>query len=952
MASTYENDLRLEEMATGENSGSWGTKTNTNLELIADAFSYGTETIADADTTVTIADGAADAARSLALKINSSVDLTTTRTVTLAPNTTSKVWIIENNTSGGQTLTISAGSGSNVTLPNGVTKIIATDGIGAAANVTELYTNLHNITVDGTLTVDGILSLADGTNSAPSLTNTGDTNTGLYFPAADEVGITVGGTQVFKADSTGANVTGTLVSDGLTVESGIGNTALLGVSTDSGTEVLLADQVGGVSFKNVNGDMELRVEGDASTAANTRLALKIDGGTGDITFYDTDGATASFVYDASAGSTFNEQGADRDFRVESDNQTHMLFVDAGNDRVGISDSAPTNALSVAWSSAGHGTGLDLRNEQAGGYGGSLSWYSTRSDDSSSVQAAQIRTFGEENWSSAATASSVMQFRVVKDSNFYEQFRLSGTEVVINEDSRDTDFRVESDSDVNALVVEASSSRIGIGLSNPSYNLHIKPGNSSYLRIDSTTDDGTNDVRLSFGKGGNTFAQIGQYADTDSLNFWVRSDDHFKFLTSGSNFSTGSQILALRDTQVIFNDDGRDQDFRVESDGNTHALFVDAGNGRVGLNQGTPSATLHVNPAGSDAYASGLFTTTNDSSYSYIDFQNTGTSGTTWQIGVGGNGTSSPYQNSLYFYNSATAGFFRAQTTEVAFNESGVDMDFRVESDSNTHALFVNAAGEGGQGSVGVGTSNPSRKFVVSEQGANGIELDPNISGISEIISYDRSTSQYTALNIAASSIELASSDGVIVNQSGIDTDFRVESDGNSNMLFVDAGLNTVQVGTTLTFGGFLNVSSGGVGVGESGSTGFYRRMYWNEANNDLRFWNGTNEGIINSSGAFVDASDVRLKKDIADIEYGIDTVKSLKPRKYKLKSSDVEQVGFVAQEMELHVPEIVTTGINPDNVEQKGIAYGQLTAVLTKAIQEQQTLIEALTARITALENA
>jgi hypothetical protein len=210
MASTYENDLRLEEMATGENSGSWGTKTNTNLELVADAFSYGTETIADADTAITIADGAADAARSLALKINSSEDLTTTRVVTLGPNTTSKVWIIENNTSGGQTLTISAGSGSNITLANGTTKIIATDGIGAGSNVVELTQDI----AIADLSVDGILSLADGTNSAPSLTNTGDTNTGLYFPAADEVGITVGGTQVLKADSTGIDVTGTITFDG------------------------------------------------------------------------------------------------------------------------------------------------------------------------------------------------------------------------------------------------------------------------------------------------------------------------------------------------------------------------------------------------------------------------------------------------------------------------------------------------------------------------------------------------------------------------------------------------------------------------------------------------------------------------------------------------------------------------------------------------------------------
>ena len=208
MASTYDNDLRLEEMATGENSGSWGTKTNTNLELIADAFSYGTEIIADADTTIEIQDGAADAARSLALKINSSADLTTTRTITLAPNTTSKVWIIENNTSGDQVLTISAGSGTNVTLPNGVTKIIATDGIGAGSNVTELYTNLHNITIDG------VLSLADGSNSAPSLTNTGDTNTGLYFPAADEVGLTVAGTQRLNVSATGIDVTGTVTMDG------------------------------------------------------------------------------------------------------------------------------------------------------------------------------------------------------------------------------------------------------------------------------------------------------------------------------------------------------------------------------------------------------------------------------------------------------------------------------------------------------------------------------------------------------------------------------------------------------------------------------------------------------------------------------------------------------------------------------------------------------------------
>ena len=50
----YTNDLRLTELATGEGSGTWGTTTNTNLELIAEAFSFGTEAITtNADTHTT-----------------------------------------------------------------------------------------------------------------------------------------------------------------------------------------------------------------------------------------------------------------------------------------------------------------------------------------------------------------------------------------------------------------------------------------------------------------------------------------------------------------------------------------------------------------------------------------------------------------------------------------------------------------------------------------------------------------------------------------------------------------------------------------------------------------------------------------------------------------------------------------------------------------------------------
>ena len=130
MTTAYTNDLRLAEMATGENAGTWGNTTNTNLELIAEAFGYGTENLgSDANTTITMADGSTDAVRSIYLKITST-SLSATREVTLAPNTVSKIWIIENATTGSQSITIKQGSGGTVTIPNGSNKIVVTDGAG------------------------------------------------------------------------------------------------------------------------------------------------------------------------------------------------------------------------------------------------------------------------------------------------------------------------------------------------------------------------------------------------------------------------------------------------------------------------------------------------------------------------------------------------------------------------------------------------------------------------------------------------------------------------------------------------------------------------------------------------------------------------------------------------------------------------------------------------------
>ena len=149
---TYVNDLRLKEISTGDESGTWGTSTNTNLELIAEALGYGTEAITtNADThTSTIADGATDPVRSMYVKYTGTLD--STCTITIAPNTLSKVWIIENATSGSQDIAISQGSGANVTIPNSAVKVIYSDGAGSGAAVVDALIDLD---VGNTLKISG-----------------------------------------------------------------------------------------------------------------------------------------------------------------------------------------------------------------------------------------------------------------------------------------------------------------------------------------------------------------------------------------------------------------------------------------------------------------------------------------------------------------------------------------------------------------------------------------------------------------------------------------------------------------------------------------------------------------------------------------------------------------------------------------------------------------------------
>ena len=152
MASTFDNNLRLREMGTGDESGTWGARTNENLELIGEALGFGTEAITDnANThTTTIANGSTDPGRAMYLKYTGALD--SACTVTLGPDTVSKLWFIENATSGSQNLIIKQGSGSTVTIAAGSTKLVYSDGAGSGASILD---GLDKIALSANTTIGG-----------------------------------------------------------------------------------------------------------------------------------------------------------------------------------------------------------------------------------------------------------------------------------------------------------------------------------------------------------------------------------------------------------------------------------------------------------------------------------------------------------------------------------------------------------------------------------------------------------------------------------------------------------------------------------------------------------------------------------------------------------------------------------------------------------------------------
>lgn len=174
-----------------------------------------------------------------------------------------------------------------------------------------------------------------------------------------------------------------------------------------------------------------------------------------------------------------EQRSDVDFRVSSDNVTDMLIVDASDDSVGIGGSPDSNTARLQVTDDGtksytlllESTDADAdvgptlgmwRNSPSPAAGDDLGmiYFAAENDGGSRQHFAQIWVTADDE--TAGTLDASMNFRVVKQDTLRNLFRIRQSEVVVNEDSVDCNFRVESDATIHMFQVDAGLSKVSVG----------------------------------------------------------------------------------------------------------------------------------------------------------------------------------------------------------------------------------------------------------------------------------------------------------------------------------------------------------------------------------------------------------------------------------------------------------------------------------------------------------
>jgi len=909
----YTNDLRLKEIATGDESGTWGTSTNTNLSLIADAFGFGTEAITtNADThTTTIADGSADPGRSIFLKYTGTLD--SACTITIGPNTVSKLWFIENATSGSQNIIIKQGSGATVTIPAGDTKAIYSDGAGSGGAMVDAFASLNvvDLKVEDDLTVTDDLIVNGDIDLEGSIDVNGTANLDVVdIDGAVDMASTL---QVDGAITSSSSAT-------ITTADNLAQLTLISTDTDSSLGPVLDlnrnpaeagaddDFVGQIFFTGHN---DAGTPEDIVYAKLTSQIKDASDGTEDgnlVAFVMSGGSRKDMLRIGPTESVFNESSNDLDFRVESNGDANAFFVDAGNDKIGVLTNAPSGQFHV--------------------YNGMLQVGSKTGDTSIQQNANAIRI--------AAVPDSSTEWGGLQ---WYREFSdYIGAEIIA--------ARASSSEDNTDLIFKTSTTS-----ANASERMRIQHDGKVLIGTDSG-DSFNSDSILRIGRTGDrAFMQFKTDADQDSGILFGDVDDDvecgiiYEPDKKGLGFTAnnGNTRLSLLVSESVVNEDSETIDFRVEGNGEANLLFCDASADRVGIGTNGPSGILHLRSSVPQLYIQSddgenpsiVFGDASDASRGQIKY----TDG-----------------DEMQFLVNNLSQALRIESTRKVVTTTSVDGGVGLQinntsSGEGSHLTFYNASGSPADGdSLGVVNFNGNDSTATETIYANIVGFSTDVTNGTE----DGQINLSTRVAGTFRQRQKMDSTEVVFNEESTNVDFRVETDSKTHMLFVDGVNNFVGIGNNgrvFSSSELLSIDGNDPGIGINVGTAAEQAIgiiqsATSTTNFMIRFDKGTGSiGSITHNGsvtAYNTSSDERLKENIKDADDAGELIDSIQVRQFDWKDNGRHQrYGMVAQELNIVAPEACAMGDGEEDIA--AVDYSILVPMLLKEIQ-------TLRARVAKLE--
>jgi trimeric autotransporter adhesin len=572
MPSTYTPNNGIEIIATGEQSGTWGDTTNTNLELIDVALdgqlikTLAVPGISSSPNALAITDGDQSDGRNRLIVFTDGGDLGSTAYVQLTPNDAEKIIYVRNDLAGGRSIIFFQGTynaSNDFELPAGKDAIVKFNGGGSGAITSAVFEDLYlanatvgtlvntNLQVSNIAALDGTSagSIADSTGVvtlASSVLTTADINGGTLD------NVTIGGDTPAAATFTTATAT---------------NVQVTNIKANDGTSaVTIADSTGVVTIPSV---VSTNVQVTNIKANDGTSAMTIADSTGIVTFAaGTTGTTQTLTtievtninaHDGTASATIADA-------------TGVMTVASSVLTTTDINGGTIDGVTIGGAVAGAGTFTSVT-----GTGLTVSGIATITGD---------LNLGDELNLTATSNNFVdhygtMRMRYYDGAAFYDTMSISSTATVFNDTGRDLDFRIESDTNANAFFLQGSNGYVGISTASPLQPLHVNSSGNTQLLVSSSFNNSTN-----------TGLTVDTVGDSSAFRLNVTKSGAvqgtFRYLHAATSADQAWEFAASG--SVVYKAGYAEHIWKT---GNTERLRINS-SGNVGIGTDSPAQKLDVN----------------------------------------------------------------------------------------------------------------------------------------------------------------------------------------------------------------------------------------------------------------------------------------------------------------------------------------------------------------------